>query len=164
MTQDWIIALANRIKDVDGKAALGERERSRRSTLVQSYGPTFFEAFLSALEEYGRRLVEVLGKDATAGSFALNRQGDSATLIRPAFPYFEARISLDLSDQTIRLSYVKENPTRGDTRPDEIPETFRFTTGPDDRLEVESVSTSHPFRSEKPAELAKLITGILFSV
>jgi hypothetical protein len=164
MAQDWISALANRIKDANGKAALAEQERSRRSALVQSYGPTFFDAFLTALEEYCRTLVEVLGKDATAGSFALARQGDSATLVRPAFPYFEAKISLDLSGEIIRLSYVKENPTRGDTPAAEVRQTFRFTDGPVNTLEAESDSTSQRFRFEKPAELAKHITEILFSI
>jgi hypothetical protein len=164
VAQDWIRALANRIKDADGKAALAAQERSRRSELVQSYGPAFFDAFLTAIEEYGRTLVEVLGKDATAGSFALARQGDSATLIRPAFPYFEAKISLDLSRQTIRLSYVKENPTRGDTPAAEVRQTFRFTARTADMIEAESDSTSQPFRSEKPAELAKHITETLFSI
>jgi len=117
-----------------------------------------------ALEEYGRTVVEILGKDATAGSFAFARQGDSATLIRPAFPYFEAKISLDLSGQTIRLSYAKENPTRGDNPSDEVIQTFRFTVGPANTLEAESDSVSQPFRSDRPAELAKHITGTLFSI
>jgi hypothetical protein len=164
MAEDWIKTLADRIKEIDGGAAAAEQERSRCTDLIRSCGPSFFEALLTAVDGYARALLEVLGKDVTAGSISLARQGDSVTLTRPAFPYFEGRLSLDLSGQAIKLSYFKENPKRTNIPLVEVRQAFRFTAGVVDMLAVESDSAVQPLRFESPAELAKHVAQALFSV
>jgi hypothetical protein len=80
MMEEWLVRLANQIKEKERKGAEEAANSRRRIELLKQRGPAFWKSFSEALQENMMALRNLLEGDVTLAEGPLNFRFDASTL------------------------------------------------------------------------------------
>jgi hypothetical protein len=153
MSKEWIESLAQEIKQKNREAAEKYGRDQHYAGIISTAGKDFFMSLVRCLQENVDAIRHQLQGDSTAAEIHI---------ARARFPWVDARLTHH--EDRITLDYVKEPGLQGDPKIDRTTRTYAFQVGGDDALYVQDAFADQPGRYEKPEELARHITELLFSV
>jgi hypothetical protein len=163
MAKEWIESLAQEIKQKNHDAAEKYGRDQHYAGIISTAGKEFFVALARGLQENVDALRHQLQGDSTAAEMAVETvRADEIHIARARFPWVDARLTHH--EDRITLDYAKDPGSQGDPKLDRTTRTYAFQVGADDALYVQDAFADQPGRYEKPEELARHITELLFSV
>ncbi len=165
MTQDWIAALAQDIKQKNHEAAEEYGRAQHRASIVAHGGPAFFAELVTCVQQDVAELRSELQGDVTSADIAVQAVSFlQLKLTRSRFPWVDAQLTYQ--DSGIILQFAKGIGTPADPSltPDRITRNFTLVANPDDTLHAEDTFAEPPIQYPHPQDLARRITEILFSV
>jgi hypothetical protein len=163
MSKEWIESLAQEIKQAHHEAAEKYGRDQHYAGIVSTAGKDFFMLHVRCLQENVDAIRHQLQGDSTAAEMAVDTvRADEIHISRARFPCVDARLTHH--EDRITLDYIKDPGIQGDPKLDRTTRTYAFQVGADDILYVQDAFADQPGRYEKPEELARHITELLFSV
>ncbi len=173
MDKEWIANLTQDIRQKGREAAEHYGREQHKAGIVAAQGRSFFTSTALCLEENVDHVRRQLQGDVTASETIVSHSAlqlaatkeqagerDQVTLTRSRFPWFDARLALQ--DSTIVLDYAKGLGVAGDASLDRKTCHFAFHVADDDTLSVQEAFGDHPRTFQRPEELARHITELLF--
>jgi hypothetical protein len=163
MNKEWIANLAQDIKQKAHEAAEDYGRSQHQDGIITAKGRPFFAALALCLEEDVNEIKRQLQGDVTASDTTLKTNGASEIkLTRSRFPWFDADITH--RDSIIVLDYAKGLGVAGDPALDRKSAHFDFHVDSDDTLSIKEAFGDNPKQFREPAELARHIIQLLFTV
>jgi hypothetical protein len=174
MGKEWIANLAQDIKHKGHEAAEDYGREQHKASIITEQGQPFFTSLALCLEEDVNEIKHQLQGDVTAAETiisgsALQLPGSGQTgernevkLTRSRFPWFDARITHH--DSTIVLDYAKGLGVAGDPALDRKTCHFAFHIAADDTLSIQESFGDTPRHFDRPEQLARHITELLFQL
>jgi hypothetical protein len=161
MAKEWIEKLAEDIRTKNHEAAEEYGRKQHYAEITSTRGREFFVAFVLCLQENIDALRKRLqGDPASCDIVVENSKPDEVKIARARFPWVDARITHE--DESITLDYVKGPGLAGDPKMDRKTCAFAFRVAYNDALFVEEAFVGPPQRYEKPEQLARHMTELLF--
>jgi hypothetical protein len=161
MAKEWIEKIAEDIRTKHRDAAEEYGRKQHYAEITSARGKEFFVAFVLCLKENIDALRSRLQGDPASSEIVVqNLKPAEVRITRARFPWVDARLTHD--DETIMLDYAKGPGTNGDPRLDRKTCAFAFRVTHNDALFVEEAFVGPALRYEKPDQLARHITEVLF--
>jgi hypothetical protein len=162
MAKNWIEKLAQDIKQKNHEAAQDYGRSQHYAGIIATHGKEYFLALAQSLQENVDALRSQLQGDAASSETALRTiKADEVQITRARFPWVDAHLTH--RDETIALDYAKGPGVEGDPKLDRKTRNFTFMVAPDDSLYVQDAFAEPPHRYDRPDELAREITELLFA-
>lgn len=163
MANDWIDNLAQEIKEKDHDAAEEYGRAQHYAGIISAAGKEFFVALVLCLQENVEALRSRLQGDLTSAETSVQTvKAGEIKITRARFPWVDSRLTHQ--DETITLDYAKGPGVAGDPESDRKTRCYSFQVAGDDTLYVQDGFAELPQRYERPADLARHITELLFAV
>src|ERR1051326_7003323 len=110
MTEEWLVRLANQIKEKERRGAEEASHGRRRIHLLTQKGPAVWKAFADSLEENVAHLKSLLEGDITLAEGPLSFSFDATTskiiLSKAAFPSVQFSAVPRFDQERADISYV----------------------------------------------------------
>ena len=163
MAKEWIEGLAQDIKQKNRDAAEKYGRDQHYAGIVSVSGKDFFLTLVRCLQENVDAIRHQLQGDSTAAEMGVETvRADEIHIGRARFPWIDARLTHH--EDRITLDYAKDPGLGADTKLDRKTRTYAFQVGPTDVLYMQDAFADQPATYEKPDDLARHITEVLFSV
>jgi len=166
MAEEWIDKLAQDIKQKNRGDAQEYGRAQHYAGIVSARGKEFFVALVTCLRENVDALRGQLQGDPTSSDTRLEIvKPDEVKIVRAGFPWVDAQLTHH--DDAVALEYAKglgakSLPVADEAALDRKTRVFAFRAATDDTLFVEDAFAEPPDQYNKPDDLARHITEILF--
>lgn len=161
MSENWIVQLAESIKQKDREAAEDYARAQHYAGVAAERGRDFFFTVVQCLQDDVDALRRALQGDVTSSEMGLERvKVDEARIVRGCFPWVDARLTH--KDDAIMLDYAKSAGTAGDPAQGRMTRAFEIRVGADEKLRVEEAFASEAKTYETPEAFARAVMEILF--
>jgi hypothetical protein len=161
MAQEWIENLAQDIKHRNREVAEDYGRQQHYAGILSTQGMEYYVALVECLQENVDALRRQLQGDSTSSDISIQTiKADEVKLTRSHFPWIDARLTHH--DDTITLDYAKSPGTAGDPTLDRKTCSFALRVTRGDILSVQDAFAEPPQQYQRPEDLARRITELLF--
>ena len=159
MTEEWLLRLANQIKDRERRPAEESAQTRRRVTVLKQKGPAFWKSFSDSLDQNVGELKNLLEGDVTLAEgplmYSFNNSSLQIDLSKAAFPIVRFNATPHFEREMAEITYQAAGAT---VQP--VSMKCRFETNGDGRLTMRL--DGRPFND--PVDAATFVMERLFRI